>query len=155
MNFHHSELQARCEDEVRKCDSCQRHKNVGRGHGETASREAPLLPWQDVAIDLIGPWTLSIGDQKLKFSALTMIDMVTNLVEVVRISNKTAAHIGMHFENTWLSRYPNPRTSYMIKEESSLGMSSKEGSTCTASLAGPLPLRIPRLTRSVRGCIKQ
>jgi hypothetical protein len=76
-------LQQVCEDEVGRCDQCQRHKNAGRGHGETASREAPLLPWQDVAVDLIGAWTLSIGDQNFRFSALTMIDMVTNLVEAV------------------------------------------------------------------------
>jgi transposase InsO family protein len=37
-----------------------------------------------------------------------MIDMVTNLVEVVRIDNKTSAHVALHFENTWLSRYPRP-----------------------------------------------
>jgi hypothetical protein len=29
-------------------------------------------------------------------------------VELVRIKNKTAAHIGMLFENTWVSRYPKP-----------------------------------------------
>jgi transposase InsO family protein len=38
-----------------------------------------------------------------------MIDMVTNLVEIVRIDNKSAAHVAMHFENTWLSRYPKPQ----------------------------------------------
>jgi transposase InsO family protein len=109
MHFYNPRLQWQCQEEVRKCDPCQRHKNVGRGHGETASRDAPLLPWQDVAIDLIGPWTLSIGDQKYKFSALTMIDIVTNLVEVLRVHNKTAAHVAMQFENTWLSRYPKPQ----------------------------------------------
>jgi hypothetical protein len=109
MQFFHPMLQHFCEKEVQKCDPCQRLKNVGRGHGETASREAPLLPWQDVAVDLIGPWTVSIGDRELKFSALTMIDMVTNLVEIVRIDNKSAAHVAMHFENTWLSRYPRPQ----------------------------------------------
>ncbi|KAG7355485.1 reverse transcriptase RNA-dependent DNA polymerase [Nitzschia inconspicua] len=40
--------------------------------------------------------------------ALTIVDMVTNLVEVVRIDNKTAAHVAMHFENSWLSKYPRP-----------------------------------------------
>jgi transposase InsO family protein len=109
MHFFHPKLQHFCENEVQKCDPCQRLKNVGRGHGETAAREASLLPWQDVAVDLIGPWTVSIGDRELKFSALTMIDMVTNLVEVVRIDNKSAAHVAMHFENTWLSRYPKPQ----------------------------------------------
>ena len=34
--------------------------------------------------------------------------MVTNLVEVVRIENKTAAHIGLLFEIHWLSQYPLP-----------------------------------------------
>jgi transposase InsO family protein len=108
MHFFHPQLQHVCESEVKKCDPCQRLKNVGRGHGETASREASLLPWQDVAVDLIGPWKVSIGNKALKFMALTMIDMVTNLVEVVRIDNKSAAHVAMHFENTWLSRYPRP-----------------------------------------------
>ena len=36
--------------------------------------------------------------------ALTIVDVVTNLVEVTRIDNKSAAHVAMH----WLSRYPRP-----------------------------------------------
>jgi hypothetical protein len=63
---------------------------VGRGHGETAAREATTLPWRDVAVDLIGPWALTVGGHKQTFHALTISDMVTNLVEVVRIDNKTA-----------------------------------------------------------------
>ena len=66
------------------------------------------MPWREVAVDLVGPWTLRIGAQEHIFSALTMIDMVTNLVEVVRIDNITSAHVALHFENTWLSRYPRP-----------------------------------------------
>jgi transposase InsO family protein len=108
MHFHHPQLQNRVEEEVSKCDPCQRLKVVGRGHGETASREAPLSPWQQVAIDLIGPWTLTIGEVKQSFSALTMVDVVTNLVEIVRVNNKTAAHIAWQFEQAWLSRYPRP-----------------------------------------------
>jgi transposase InsO family protein len=42
------------------------------------------------------------------FSALAITDMVTNLVEVIRIDNKSAAHVAMNFENTWLSRNPRP-----------------------------------------------
>jgi Integrase zinc binding domain len=70
MHFHHPKLQSTCEEEVKTCDACQRYKSVGRGHGETASRMAPLAPWQDVAVDLIGPWTLQIGENKLKFEIL-------------------------------------------------------------------------------------
>jgi hypothetical protein len=57
-------------------------------------------------VDLFGPWTLSIGNKKLKFHALTIIDMVTNVVEIIH--KKTAAHVYMHFENTWISGSPRP-----------------------------------------------
>jgi hypothetical protein len=45
----------------------------------------------------MGPWTWQVGDQKRTFVALTMIDMVTDLIEGVRIDNKTAAHVPLHF----------------------------------------------------------
>ena len=35
-------------------------KLVGRGHGQLAPKEAPLLPWREVAVDLIGPWEIDI-----------------------------------------------------------------------------------------------
>ena len=41
-------------------------------------------------------------------SALTCIDTASNLVELVRIDNKTAEHIRDKFVQTWLSRYPRP-----------------------------------------------
>jgi hypothetical protein len=46
--------------------------------------------------------------QQLEFNALTCVDPVTNLVELTRMQNKTAAHLGMIFENNWLSRHPRP-----------------------------------------------
>ena len=48
-------------------------------------------------VDLIGPWNISIHGQELVFHALTCIDPVTNLTELVRINNKTAAHVGNAF----------------------------------------------------------
>ena len=99
MHFYHHDLRNKIEDIVSRCDSCQRYKQVGRGHGETAPREAALLPWREVACDLIGPWTLRINNQPIRFSALTVIDTVTNLTEVIRIENKTSAHVARQFEN--------------------------------------------------------
>jgi hypothetical protein len=75
------------------------------------------LPWiygklplqnDEVAVDLIGPWAITINHQELIFNALTCIDPVTNLTELVRIANKTSAHVAMRFENEWLSCYPCP-----------------------------------------------
>jgi hypothetical protein len=108
IHFHHPQVQFVCEKEVGKCDPCQRLKRMGHKYVETTSREAPLLSWQDVAVDLIGPWNISLGNQEIKFSALTMIDMVSHLVEVVRVTNETSTHVALHLENAWLARYPKP-----------------------------------------------
>jgi transposase InsO family protein len=58
---------------------------------------------------LIGPWKLKINNVETHFMALTIIDNVTNLVEMVRIDNKTSEHVALQFRNTWLARYPLPK----------------------------------------------
>jgi hypothetical protein len=68
-----------------------------------------LVPWYKVAADLIGSWTLLVHGQEIEFWALTCsIDRVSNLVEITRIENKSAAHVGMIFENNWLAQFPKP-----------------------------------------------
>ena len=109
LHFYNRSLKATIENLVSHCDTCQRHKLVGRGHGHVAPREAALMPWRQIAVDLVGPWTLKVGLQEISFTALTIIDMVTNLVEVVRLENKSSAHVALQFENTWLARYPLPQ----------------------------------------------
>lgn len=91
------------------CDACQRHKLEGRGYGLLPERNLSEVPWQDVAVDLIGPWKIPINNRMYEFNALTCIDTVTNLTELVRIDNKTSAHVTTKFEQTWLARYPWPR----------------------------------------------
>ncbi|GAX16309.1 hypothetical protein FisN_35Hu008 [Fistulifera solaris] len=108
LHLSNPDLRTKIEDLVSKCDNCQRNKQPLRGFGHLASREVSAHPWREVHVDLIGPWELTIGGQTTTFSALTMIDPVTNLVELVRIDNKQSEHVAMHFENTWLSRYPKP-----------------------------------------------
>jgi hypothetical protein len=36
---------------------------------------------------------------------ITMIDTVSNLVELVCLDNASSAHVGLQFENTWLARF--------------------------------------------------
>ena len=52
-----------------------------------------MVPWDEVCVDLIGPWKIEIQGREIEFNALTSIDPVTNLVELVRIDNKTSHHI--------------------------------------------------------------
>ena len=83
-------------------------KNQGRQYGHLAAREVNVAPWHTVSVDLIGPWTTLVNGQELEFKALTIMDTVTNLLEIVRIDNKKSENITQLFANTWLSRYPWP-----------------------------------------------
>ena len=89
-------------------DNCHQWKNTGQGYGHLPQRIALATPWDECAVDLVGPWSISAGGQDYVFNALTCIDPVTNLVELIRIDRKTAEHVGRKFENAWLSRYPCP-----------------------------------------------
>lgn len=109
MHFHNANLNKTIKEIVTSCDTCQRMKNVNKGYGHLAPRETLLLPWEQIAVDLIGPWEIEIDNQKISFSALTIIDLVTNLTEIVRIRNKSSAHIAQLVEQTWLARYPMPQ----------------------------------------------
>ena len=61
-----------------------------------------------MAVDLIGPWKIKVRGREYEFSALTCIDTVTNLVELVRINNKSSEEVSKRFAQNWLSRYPWP-----------------------------------------------
>ena len=102
-------MRTRIQHLVRDFDACQRYKLPGKGYGELPPREAQLAPWQEIAVDLTGPWKIRVNDQQITFRALSIIDIVTNLPELVRINSKSAAHVGLQLENAWLSRYPRPQ----------------------------------------------
>jgi len=107
--FYFKGLKEKIVDFVRLCDTCQCNKNPGMSNVELPPRNATELPWETVAVDLIGPWKVDIpGVGLLTFRALTIIDICTTLSEVTRIEEATSPHVAMKFENEWLSRYPKP-----------------------------------------------
>ena len=65
-----------------------------------------IAPWEEVAIDLIGPWTVKVNNQKVEFNTLTCIDTVSNLVQLIRIDKKTSHNIRDKFIQSWLACYP-------------------------------------------------
>jgi hypothetical protein len=90
------------------CDHCQRNKLDDKGYGLLPEQKNRSMPFEECAVDLIGPWTIQVCDKPYEFNALTMIDTVSNLVELVRIDDKTSAHIARKYAQVWLSRYPWP-----------------------------------------------
>jgi hypothetical protein len=55
---------------------------------------------------LIGLWIIQVCNKPYEFNALTVIDTVSNLVELVRIDEKTLAHVARKYAQVWLSIYP-------------------------------------------------
>ena len=60
-------------------------------------------------MDLIGPWIVQVLGTPHLFEALTAIDTVTNLVNIVRIDSKDLDHIARKFTQCWLTCYPWPQ----------------------------------------------
>ncbi len=85
-----------------KCKDCQKHKLEGHGCGLLPKQEVWIAPWEEVAIDLIGPWKVKVNGQQVELNALTCIDMAFNLVELIHIDNKTAKHVCDKFTQSWL-----------------------------------------------------
>ena len=86
---------------------CDASKTIGgKEHGKLQAKTARLVLWDEVHVDCIGPWTITASDRaEYKFNALTCIDPVTNLVDIIRLngSNPKAGYCGQHFEICWLS----------------------------------------------------
>ena len=102
-HFYAPQLRAQCDAFVRTCDTCQRCKLPGIPRGELPAKDLTAQPWDEVAVDLIGPWTITVHGRDLEFLALTCIDPVTTLSEILRIDNKSSAHVAMKFDNEWLA----------------------------------------------------
>ncbi len=73
-----------------KCKDCQKHKLAGHGYGLLPKQKLWIAPWEEVTINLIGPWKVKVNGGKVEFNALTCIDMASNLVELIHVDNKTA-----------------------------------------------------------------
>ena len=101
-------MNAKVETFVKTCDTCQKYKKRNKIYGEAPARIEDSLPWETVAVDLVGPWPITVRGHLLYVHALTVIDMATTLYEIVRIESKTSDHIANKFEETWLARYPRP-----------------------------------------------
>ena len=108
-HFYHPDLRIACRKVISNCQICPQVRTTCRPAGQLAPRHAPLLPWSEVHVDFIGPWKVKVNSQEMTFDALTCIDPVTNLIEIVRLKGpKTAKNAIALFENHWLARYPRP-----------------------------------------------
>jgi hypothetical protein len=134
---------------------CQRNKLSGTGYGLLPEHKLCSVPFEECAVNLIRPWIIQICNKPYEFNALTVIDMVFNLVELVRIDEKTLAQVARKYAQVWLSRYPWPE-----------GCAHNNGGECVGPefqflLQGcrikdaPTSSKIHKPMQSVNGCIKR
>ena len=56
-------------------------------------RDVNIRLCHEVALDPIGPWSIEIRDRWYEYNALTSIDLVTNLVELIRVNTNNSEQI--------------------------------------------------------------
>ena len=105
--YHHPELHKYIDNYA--CSVCQKHKLDGKGYGLLPMWALKKEPFEEVTVDLIGPWAVQVRGKPYEFNALTAIDTVTNLVEIVRVNRKTSEHITTRFAQSWMIIYPWPK----------------------------------------------
>ena len=79
-------------------------KNKQKKYGQLPAKDADVVPWERLCVDLIGEYKIARkGRKKLTMKAVTMIDPATGWFEIVRYEDKRAITIANIIEQTWLS----------------------------------------------------
>jgi len=116
-NFYWPGIDAAITKLVQTCDVCQQCKITAvKKYGKIPlPAHHKLSPWEEVHVDLIGPWDVRYNSSATpgkstveKIMALTIMDKATGWPEFVAIKNKTSYHISILFDSEWLCRYPRP-----------------------------------------------
>ena len=105
-HFFHPDLDSRVKTFVSTCSDCQMYKHPGHGYGHLAPCEALFQPFTEIAVDMIGPWKVCINNELMIFHALTIIDTVLNLVEIVTLNRASGDETAQTLEHSWLYCYP-------------------------------------------------
>ncbi len=67
-----------------------------------------MMPFEECTVDFIQLWIIQVNSKPYKFNALTIIDTISYLVELVIINDKTSAPIAKKYPQVWLPWYPWP-----------------------------------------------
>ena len=89
------------------CDRCQQTKKTSAKYGKLPEKNAEIVPWETLCIDMIGPYQIKRkGRKTLELWAVTIIDPATSWFEITVVKIKCADVILNVIEQTWLIRYP-------------------------------------------------
>ena len=95
-----------------KCEHCKKYKTDPKQWGLLPERKVTTELFSEIAVNLIGPWKIPVGNRVVKFNALTIIDMASNLVELTRIKNKKIRTRGKKIRRNLVSSISQSRQMY-------------------------------------------
>ena len=90
--FYHPKICDTCHSIVSNCPISPMVHTTYKPYGHLAPHNAPIIPWSEVHVDCIIPWKVFLPDNKtIQFYALTCIDPVTNLIELLHFHGPLTA----------------------------------------------------------------
>lgn len=69
--------------EALRCELCQLHKTGERGYGKLPPRDVRAAPWEQVDVDLIGPWKIQVKTGKTLEFIIIQLKLYTQLRSIV------------------------------------------------------------------------
>ena len=71
------------------CDICQRYKKQKNKYGKLPPKEAEVVPWNLLCVDLVGPYTVTLkNNRETTLFAMTFIDTATSWFEICEVEKK-------------------------------------------------------------------
>ena len=104
QHFYWPHLQTDVRKFVGTCDICQKSKKQRLKYGHLPAKEAEVVPWERLCVNLIGPYTIERKDQEdLNLQAVTMIDPATGWLEIAQYEDKRAISVANIVKQEWLT----------------------------------------------------
>ena len=76
---------------VQKYEFCQRFNKQTVKYGHVPTKQIRhLYTWEEVSVDMIGPWKVTINNAEYQFRALTCIGNIIGLPEAIPVGNATS-----------------------------------------------------------------
>ena len=85
---------------VQKYEFCQRHDKQTIKYGHVPPKQIKHLhPWGEVSVDMISPWKVTINNFEYQFRAITCIDTIIGLPEVIPVDDVIPVSVISAFEH--------------------------------------------------------
>ena len=95
---------------TKTCKECQIFKQQRKHYGKLLPKFHDIHTWNQVCIDLIGPWNINTSDNEAPVTllALMIIDPATSWFVITPLPNKGSETVTIAFDQQWLCKYPHP-----------------------------------------------